>query len=419
MREPSRVEQGINLLKENFKQTAYALDEQTEGKLETKNDLLLSVIIPARNEFPNIVHTIHSILNCWEADGFDYRDMEIIVVDNGSTDINYEKPADSGTVTHLMPRGIYWKRIMRVVRFPICGNHAARNKGVALARGEYVFFSDAHMSYRPGFFRNMLQTCMETKGLVHGTIAWMGGYPPLHGGLGYGYTIKLGEEIKGTWNNYLVGKGNDFFYIPAQGHCSVMARRDQFLDFGGYPEYHRTYGGGEFYLDMKWWMFGSTVAVHPKAIGYHLKSGRGYSYTHDDYIHNVFNMAYALEIDDWCERAYINWMRRGRKEVLDRMLDEARHEMIKDREFIKGRRRKTFNELILELPWDKMNIEKHGSKNSSMLVYHDSWLDLLKTAPQYVQDIYAMSEGQKRLEAFININLDQYVYKRKHDKITL
>ena len=650
----------------------------------------LSVIIPARNEHPNLPHTIYSILHCWEADGFDFKEIEIIVVDNCSEDQNWAapKPGDRGTSSYLLPRGAFMNRVVRVLYDPIAGNHSARNKGAEIARGEYLFFSDAHVAYKPGFFKSILKAVDESGGIVHGTLQNMGAYPPVEASAGYGYTLKLGEEIKGcvdedteiltndgwkkwnevsmesefatvnmtnheiefqkprdivirqhngvmvkitgrsydalltpyhrtiyqtngvekwrikeaiqisstdklplgtagiqeknnvysdelveligwiitegsfredgsivvtqygkenrnrierlikslgltyfkkkrgdfvinvnpskpirkllpkkeltfsfvnslnrrqmdklyrvmidadgthnnnghesfiqvnqttidafqylcvligkqskwftkkpevfkgnhfgkkdiqvvsvkknkrvtnfkkelvshkgivwcpdlsngtifcrrnghtypsaqTWNNYCISN-KDWFYVTAQGHWAVCVKKKQFLDFGGYPKIHRTYGGGEFYLNMKWWMFGSTVAVDPQAIGYHLASARGYGYHHNDYKENVLGMSYALGMDDWRERAYLNWMRQTAKKTMDEIMERSAKEHQSDREFVEKRRKKTFNELILERPWEKLNKEKHGRGLVNILVYHNTWIDLLKKTP--------------------------------------
>ena len=417
-----RVDRVINRLKDAFETTPHFKSLQEETDTIPKDDILLSVIIPARNEFPNICHTMYSIWHCWEADGFDPNQIEIIIVDNCSENWNdpkydWTKPGDRGTVTYLMPRGAYGDRRWRVHYFPIAGNHAARNRGARIARGKYLFISDAHMAYKPGFFKYGIQATEESGGIVHGGINWMGAYAKDENDsrTGRQYTIKLGEEWKGTWNSY-VPWSNKWFYIPAQGHCSVFVNRKQFLDFGGYPEFHRTYGGGEFYLNMKWWMYGSSVVAEPRCIGYHLASGRGYTYTHDDYIHNVFNCAYALGCDDWLERTYINYLRRGRKEVLDRMMDEAKKEMQSDRELIASRRTKTFNELIVEKPWDMKNMERGGAKNSSMLIFHQTWLNLLKQDGGQALEAYKNSKHQKELEDFIMGSLKDYIYKYEEYK---
>ena len=380
--------------------------------------MLLSVIIPCRNEFPNVVHTVHSIFNCLEADGFALDDYEIILVDNGSTDTEHDKPGTKGTSSYLMARGCYYSGKVRVLYDPICGNHSARNKGVEIAQGEYVFFSDAHMSYRPGFFKKMLSACQETGGLVHGAVQWMGAYPPRDTGAGFGYTLKLGEEWKGTWNNYKVADST--FAVIGQGHWGVMVNKQQFIRFGGYPAVHRTYGGGELFVDSLWWMMGSCVVTVPDATGYHLSSGRGYAYTHDDYIHNIFNCAYALGCDDWLERAYINYLRNGRKEVLDRMMAEARVEMAGRRAKIEKERKYTFSQLLTERPWDKWNMEKHGRSNCNILVYHPTWLNLLKDSSEISKEAYRNSTYQVGLEKFIIDNLwDNVYHKDSFDKTNL
>lgn len=371
---------------------------------------LISVVIPARNEFPNIVHTVHSIINDLET-FLSPAEFEIIISANAIDDwylTEKDRRAIKGTVDYLMPMGIYSNRVLRVIYDPIAGNHSTRNKGARIARGKYLFLSDAHMSYRIGYFKEMIKTIDETKGLVHAAIGWLGAYPP-SSSTGYQYTIKLGDEIRGSWNNYLLAE--DSFYIPLQGHCCLGVDREQFLKFGGYPKYHRCYGGGEFYLDMKWWMFGSNVSVNPKAIAYHLRSSRGYSYNYNDLIHNIFLIGHSLGIEEWAERSYLNWLRKSRKEVLDRLWSEAEKEARPDKEFIAKNRIKTFNELLVEKPWDKLNDAKYGRHNSSMVIFHESWLPLIKGTQ--AEEIYNNSQRQKDLEKFINENLDQYVFRRQ------
>lgn len=417
-RSKDRIAATIDRLKETFEASAHWQEylENENEVAETKDDLLLSVIIPARNEFPNIVHTVHSILNCWEGDGFTHEQIEIIIVNNCSTDYadpkyDYAKPGDRGTTEHLMPRGIYHSRVLRVLYDPIAGNHSARNKGARIARGKYLFFSDAHMSYAPGAFKFGIQAAEASGGLVHMGIAWMGGYPQHPTSVGTQYTIKLGEEWKGTWATYRPwDNSKGWFYIAAQGHCSVFANRKQFLDFGGYPEIHRTYGGGEFFINMLWWMYGSSVVCEPRAVGYHLASSRGYSYDHDDYISNVLNCSYALGCDDWRERTYLNYLRRGRQEVMDALMARSPVEMGERRREIEKRRICTFNDLLVQRPWDKKNVEKGGTSNSSLLVYHHTWIKGLDNYPK-VKEMYENSMLQKELADFILKNLHDNIYK--------
>src|SRR3990167_3312799 len=97
---------------------------------------LVSVVIPARNEFPNIVFTIQDIINDLET-FLSPAEFEIIICANCCNDwYGQEKNrrASVGTVDYLMPRGIYWNKVLRVLYDPIAGNHSTRNKGAKLAR---------------------------------------------------------------------------------------------------------------------------------------------------------------------------------------------------------------------------------------------------------------------------------------------
>lgn len=422
-RSHDRVNQVIDSLKKQYEQTPYFLKhrEEDELKIERKNDLLLSVIIPARNEWPSAAFTVHSILSAWEMDGYDYHDLEIIIVDNCTDERSLEgkfwsHPVDHGTASYLEGRAVFYSGLLRTYQYPIAGNHAARNHGARIARGKYLFFSDAHMCYGKGFFKNMLETCEKYNCLVHAAIGWMGGYPPHPGGIGMQYTLKLGDgDFRGTWAPY-ASSYTQPFHIIAQGHCSVMANRQQFLDFGGYINFHRSYGGGEMMLDLLYHFYGSSVMVDPRAIGYHLKSYRGYSWNSDDYKHNILNVLYGLGLDDYLERAYLNYLRHGRKEILDAMLEEAKREMKSTRNEILERRVKTFEELLIERPWDKKNIELGMKPSASILVYHWTWKALFAEAPEYIKEIYRKSELQPKLENFFEKHLYDNIYKKEQYK---
>ena len=215
----------------------------------------------------------------------------------------------------------------------------------------------------------------------------------------------------------MVGCGSVWvFYMGAQGHCALFVNRRQFLDFRGYPEVHRTYGGGEVYTDLKWWLFGSNVVVEPRAICYHLASSRGYEYTSDDYKHNQLNVLWALGVDALFERAYINYLRNGRKEVLDRMVKEAKAEMAEDREYIKNRRIIDLYDLFVERPWDSGNMERGGAKNSSILVYHNTWKMLLNESASQARKAYKESTIQAELEKYFEEKLGNHIYKKDQYK---
>jgi len=93
---------------------------------------LVSVVIPAYDRAPTIVAAIESVLRqTW-------TDLELVVVDDGSTD---DTAAAAASVTD--PR-------LRVVRLPANrGAAAARNAGAAQARGRWIAFQDSDDEWLP------------------------------------------------------------------------------------------------------------------------------------------------------------------------------------------------------------------------------------------------------------------------------
>lgn len=93
----------------------------------------VSVVLPTYNRLASLSAAVNSVL----AQSFD--DLELIVVDDGSTD---------GTAEML---GTVGDDRLRVVRPPRrFGAPASRNAGLQVARGRYVAFQDSDDVWRPG-----------------------------------------------------------------------------------------------------------------------------------------------------------------------------------------------------------------------------------------------------------------------------
>lgn len=91
----------------------------------------LSVIIPARNESAQIVDTVNVVLE--SAKSIDHsHTVEVIVVDNASTDGTSERLSDLAK-----------QRAVKVVRCQALGAARARNAGARLATGTSLVFIDA------------------------------------------------------------------------------------------------------------------------------------------------------------------------------------------------------------------------------------------------------------------------------------
>jgi glycosyltransferase involved in cell wall biosynthesis len=101
----------------------------------------ISVIMPAYNAEETIEAALHSLLAQTS------RDLEIVVVDDGSTD---------GTAAAATSLGVDAPFLVRVVSTPNAGRAAARNVGLAAARGEFIGFVDADDFALPDMYAAML-----------------------------------------------------------------------------------------------------------------------------------------------------------------------------------------------------------------------------------------------------------------------
>ncbi len=102
-----------------------------------------SVIIPVYNREQTIAETLASI------SAQEYRDFEVIVVDDGSTDNTLQ-----------IVRQYPW---VKLIEQPNAGPGVARNRGVAEAQGEYIAFLDSDDLWFPWTLRRYNEVITSTK----------------------------------------------------------------------------------------------------------------------------------------------------------------------------------------------------------------------------------------------------------------
>ncbi len=155
-------------------------------------NLLISIIIPARNEERNISRLIESINNQT------YKNIETIVVDDGSTD-------KTVSIAKKMKAKVFSRGHLE--------RSAQRNYGAEKSRGKYLVFLDADMELEKNVIKDTLKTALEKK-----------------------YKLLIIPER--TVGDNFVAKVRNFEREMYMGDFSIeVARffqRDIFFEFGGY-----------------------------------------------------------------------------------------------------------------------------------------------------------------------------------------
>lgn len=100
---------------------------------------IVSVVVPVRNRAAMVERTLRSV------EAQTYRPLEVVVVNNASTD------ASRSVCDAFADRASQADFVVRVEDEPCRGASAARNRGLALARGEWVSFFDSDDEMSPTF----------------------------------------------------------------------------------------------------------------------------------------------------------------------------------------------------------------------------------------------------------------------------
>jgi glycosyltransferase involved in cell wall biosynthesis len=108
---------------------------------------VISVIVPVWNDEKRIGQCIEAL----QSQSLPREAFEIIVVDNGSTD------STSAVVARYQD--------VLLLREATAGSYAARNTGLARARGDYVAFTDSDCTPQPDWLEKGLQAVRDQEGI--------------------------------------------------------------------------------------------------------------------------------------------------------------------------------------------------------------------------------------------------------------
>ena len=226
-----------------------------------------SVIIPLYNKAPYIKKALHSVIEQ------SFRDFEVIVVDDGSTDDSFIAARET-----LERSGIDYCLIHQ----ENSGVSAARNNGFSVSHGDYICFLDADDWWAPGFLKRIDSLIKD--------------YP--------------GAGIYGT-NYYIISRGKQrvALHIPSTGfinYCdcyrrlqmpltsiSVAIPHDTLLETGGFKS-HLKFGE-----DFDLWIriaLQAKVAYLNEPLAYYFQDSdptwRGTGHLIDPKYHMLWNLGY-------------------------------------------------------------------------------------------------------------------------------
>lgn len=189
-----------------------------------------SVVIPLYNKSYSIVRCVDSILNQ------SYRDFEIIVVNDGSTD-------DSLSMIKSNYSNEIQQEVIKIIDQPNQGVSVARNNGIKLSKSDYICLLDADDEWLPNFLESMACLINDYPKAALYTLA---------------YNIqkegfKSVKSKRGLPSNHR-GYVEDFFKASAKGNVvhtsTACVLKSVFIELGGFP--NNVVAGEDLYL---WIMF--------------------------------------------------------------------------------------------------------------------------------------------------------------------
>lgn len=192
-----------------------------------------SIIIPLYNKAAYICKAIESVLAQTN------KDWELIIVNDGSTDNSQQVVEDYLQSTICNGRdGCQYS--IHLIHQPNSGVSAARNNGIAMAKGEYIAFLDADDWWAPTFLESILSLITNTQDIPNIGLYATNYYTVKNGKNRLGVTYVEWKEqrinagiqygLMDYWNSYLKTTGG----MPITS-ITVVVPRDVMSKMRGFP----------------------------------------------------------------------------------------------------------------------------------------------------------------------------------------
>ena len=343
----------------------------------------LSVLLPFCNEMPQVAFTAQALVE--ELEGF--CDYEILLIDNRSDDkMTITTGEGSGVVAgkNWFPEGhepgppaprtypafsrnyfINAKRKINTYLFRAgkiryeqyddkLGHWNAKNRGIELSTGKFLFFLDAHCIMKRDSVRKMVEFLRnppdDKVGGVHAYINYMLDSKCLE----YRVQTKFfGYQFCSCQKDIDVVKGKrkpkmktEPYKVCVMSTCGMMCPRTVIEELGGWNPEFGIYGGGESYMNWKQSTCGYAHWILPQAWCWHYADKRGYSWNYTDKMRNGMIAAYCVGGDKWLDQQIEAFSKKGNRSIVEQVGENVRTTCAEDRAFIESKQTMTFDEYM-------------------------------------------------------------------------
>jgi glycosyltransferase involved in cell wall biosynthesis len=233
----------------------------------SKKNTLFTIVIPTLNEGSMLSMTVENILKVTS-----YPDIEVVIVDDGSTDGSCDAYRDAASPVRV-----------------VTGNHLgiprARNLGADVARGEYVLFIDAHCTVSETWIDRFAAALSARDVAIVGP-AFTRLHEPEPRGCG---NVWINHRLESAWLEPL--ESDRPYEVPiTPGGCQAF-RRKTFLRLGGFETGFSRWGYQDEEICLRAWLQGYRVLVDPDVVvAHHFRDEAGYDVDHADVLYNFLRL---------------------------------------------------------------------------------------------------------------------------------
>ena len=227
-----------------------------------------SVVIPVYNQYEQL----KKVLNGFKEQTVDSDEYEIVIVDDGSTDLLSKE------------RGVVlcekYNLNIELIHQKNSGRAVARNKGVQYSRGKRIIFCDADRIPYINFVREHMWKKINRKEVIIGnSYDYFGSYKKIEESkFDWNYILKMSRNpifYKKIQNYYLEEKNNngEFIWLAyLAGNSSID--KEIFQRLGGFNEIFKERGFEHYELGYRLYKYGINFIINNKIFSFHIPHKR-------------------------------------------------------------------------------------------------------------------------------------------------